>query len=257
MIRIKRLKRKIIGSLLLVLILAVAIVAPVLGQTFYAPITVTESAGTDYEMLSIIATANITYMAAQGYITATGLDTRVTVGGTELPHLLADERIVFSAATANNSVQEFWFTLGNSALSSYYTTIGYGGTISVADNLVTELDDDFVLIQKGWLDASAGAAKNLAIKTNAFQLYLSAAGTVTATVDPAGVPKSVTKAGLASGEYEFMVSANVTHLHMWVDGVLENTTPLLGTSVPDNGNAWTLLQNNVMPYMEYFKIWVR
>lgn len=31
---------------------------------------------------------------------------------------------------------------------------------------------------------------------------------------------------------------------------------LKGTSVPDNANSWTFLQNNVMPYMEYHKIWV-
>lgn len=43
-------------------------------------------------------------------------------------------------------------------------------------------------------------------------------------------------------------------LSLYIDNVLAGATT--GASVPDNSENWTFLQNNVMPYMEYHKIWV-
>lgn len=253
-------KKRLLMRCLLGFALVVLVTTPVLAQIYYAVLTVQETFGNDYDMLAHVTanatqTVDVTHLANAGFITSTGLDTRVTVGGTNLPHMLSDSDILFAKPTANMSAEQVWLTMGNSALDSFYIVVGYGGTVAIADNSELELGDRFDVLQSGWADTSAGSDKNLAIKTDAFRLYVSTEGIVTAVVDPDGDNVSVS-ANATSGEHIFKVSANTTHLHLWVDGTLEDTVALGGASVPDNGNGWTLMQNNVMPYMEYFKIWV-
>jgi hypothetical protein len=44
----------------------------------------------------------------------------------------------------------------------------------------------------------------------------------------------------------------ITSLNIYVDGVLADTE-VITVSVPDNANQWVFCQNNVMPYVEYYK----
>ena len=66
---------------------------------------------------------------------------------------------------------------------------------------------------------------------------------------------SVTATGVSSGEHTVKTSANLTSLGIWIDGELKDSTALTD-NVTDNSEDWTFVQNNVMPYMEYQKIWV-
>lgn len=62
---------------------------------------------------------------------------------------------------------------------------------------------------------------------------------------------SVTATSVASGDHTVRTTSNATSFAIYVDGsCADNTT---GASVPDNSNAWVLMQNDVMPYMEYYK----
>ncbi|MBU1067525.1 hypothetical protein KKE60_07035, partial [Patescibacteria group bacterium] len=65
---------------------------------------------------------------------------------------------------------------------------------------------------------------------------------------------AVTATGVSSGEHDIEVSANVTHLRIYVDSVLKDSALLSGTSIPDNDNDIVSFQNNVMPYVEYQEI---
>ena len=66
----------------------------------------------------------------------------------------------------------------------------------------------------------------------------------------------VTATGIETGEHKIEVIADGTDLSIEVDDVEEDSVALNGASVPDNGNTWYFLENQVMPYMEYHKITV-
>ncbi len=68
-----------------------------------------------------------------------------------------------------------------------------------------------------------------------------------------GYPDVSVTAPVTSGEHILGVSANVTNMWIDVDGVTKDIIALAGASVTPNANDWLLNQNNVMPYMEYYK----
>ena len=89
---IAKLTRIIIAVLFIIPLLAL----PVLAQTYYADILFSETAGNTYTMYPALTPLNVTNLISQNYISASGLDTRVTSGGTEIPHLLGDDKLLFA-----------------------------------------------------------------------------------------------------------------------------------------------------------------
>lgn len=152
---------------------------PVLAQTYYASVTLSETNGTSYTMFPALTDFNTDYLATNGYITATGLDTRMQTNGTVIPHMLADSRLAFAYPLPGNSTQPLNFTAGNAALPAFDIITGYDGYITVADAVALELGNDFEIEQDAYVDTTAGADKNLVHKASAFRTYISAAGDVT------------------------------------------------------------------------------
>ena len=69
---------------------------------------------------------------------------------------------------------------------------------------------------------------------------------------------AVTATGVASGEHDIVVGADGVDFWISVDGAVApaagyDEVALAGAAVPDNANNWIIGQNNVMPYMEYYK----
>ena len=64
---------------------------------------------------------------------------------------------------------------------------------------------------------------------------------------------SVTATGVSSGEHTIKTTADATNLKIYIDTVEEDSIALSGASVPDNANNWLLVQNNVIPYMDFYK----
>jgi len=75
---------------------------------------------------------------------------------------------------------------------------------------------------------------------------------VWAVIDVA--PYEITAVGVSSGEHTVATSANVTSMWIDIDGNTEDIIDLGGSSMPDNVNDWVIMQNNVMPYMDYMTI---
>ncbi len=59
-----------------------------------------------------------------------------------------------------------------------------------------------------------------------------------------------------SGEHVIRISADATDFKLFVDDMdtPEDTISIIGSTVEDNANNWLIDQNNVMPYMDYFKL---
>lgn len=72
--------------------------------------------------------------------------------------------------------------------------------------------------------------------------------------DPPLPTVSVTATGVTSGERIVKTTADGTNFKIYIAGDEKASAALNGTGVAQNSNNWVLMQNNVMPYMEYITI---
>jgi len=176
------LKRAIrVFRVLLILGLAGMLFALPVLAAYSATIQVIETSNTSYTELPIIADVDNTYLAANGYITATGLDTRVEAGGVSQPHLVADDKTLFSIGVSANTTANLQYTTGNVALADMPVIVGYDGYVTITDAAALEPGSSFEIEIDGYID-TIGVSDNLTRKDDAIRVYVSAAGEITASV---------------------------------------------------------------------------
>jgi len=185
-------------SLVMVIFFAQAGIA--LAVSYYLSIKVSSATETsDYAPLAFVIDMNNESLAELGYITETGLDTRVTYASSELKHMVASDKLAFVSPEVKGGVDyDYRYTMGNEALDSFSIIPGYNGYVTVADAADLELGDSFEVEIKGWVDTASGTDKNLIFKDGAFKIYISTTGSITADVN-AGA-KTITATGV--GGYE-------------------------------------------------------
>jgi len=151
-----RLCKKILRTTLLALIMLVLMSGTVLAAySYYATVQVQETSGNSYSYLPIIAAVDNDHLADNGYISLTGLDTRVLSGSTELKHMVADDKTLFVAPSVGaNSTGNYKYTLGNDLLSSFPIVVGRDGYITISNDADLEPGSNFEIEQKGYVDTS-------------------------------------------------------------------------------------------------------
>lgn len=240
---------------LVLLVLFLAIAVPVLAYSYSATITLAETTGTGYTMISLIADINNTDLITGGYMLSSGLDTRVMDGSTALPHMISDDKTLFNLAVPADSTMSLDYIMGNAPLTSFYVTVGYDGYVTTADDPAIEMGDEFYLAVVGWIDTIAGADRDMWFKDSACRLRIDAVtdGTVTFAITGGA---SVTATTITSAYHTIEVIADGTNLRLWIDDTLEDTQPLGGVGVPDNGNDIVLNRDNAIPYGVY-RLWIK
>ena len=172
---------RIITLVLVMLVLGSGVVLA--AYSYQANIQVQETSSNSYTYLPIIASIDNDYLSANGYISLTGLDTRVLSGSTELKHMLSDNKTLFVVPSVGaNSTENYKYTLGNTASGSFPIIVGRNGYITTADADALEPVDNFTIEQKGYVDVSSDGNKNLVYKQGAFKTYIGAAGSITSTI---------------------------------------------------------------------------
>lgn len=170
--------RRYINAILMAILAAIIMAAPVLAA-YYANITVTESNGTDYDMLAVNATIDVDYLADNQYIEADGRDVRVKTGsGAEVPFMLVDDKVLFAAPIANDRQNAFRFSTDNSLIDDYAIVTGDGGYVTITDNANLELGDDFEIEFDGYIEPSETQLG----KDDAFTIYSDADAKVSAEI---------------------------------------------------------------------------
>jgi len=231
---------------------------------FYFPIAIQDTSGSARTHYQVLFDFGGQSLIDAGKIDADALDTNMQIGSTDIKFMIASDNVtaVIPSLPSGGVVTTNLYTGYTPEQVTFPIITGEGGYVTVvdADNPVLRLGDEFVVVQRGWWNTSPyGANKNAAIKASAFQLYNSSTDNITAIVNPGGA-STIVETTVTSGEYTIAVSANTTTLHLWVDSgagfVLEDSAPL-AAGAAENANGWVLGQNEVMPYMDYFKIWVR
>jgi hypothetical protein len=165
-------KKKLLRAILLAVVAVALVVTPVLAVLYSAPYTITENASVSYPMLGVGTPSNNTWLANNGFITATGLDTRVeTLGGLARPHMIADNATWVAVAVPADSQTNLFYTMGNSLLSVFRMIFGWGSYVTVADDDYLEPGANWTINSTGYIDmAQVGA--NLTYKLNAQKAYI-------------------------------------------------------------------------------------
>lgn len=124
----------------------------VLATAYSADITVVESNGVNYPNLPIVVSVPNQDMADESYMTASGRDTRVSIGATEYPHMVAEDRLSFCAPIGPHSQTIFDYTTNETPVSSFYIIPGWGGNLTALDAAAIQVTDNYEIAQKVWLD---------------------------------------------------------------------------------------------------------
>lgn len=244
-------KRRLCVSLLI----AAAITlggAGVVWAGYQGIIIVTESLGNSYTNLALIHSLNTTLLVDEGYISSTGLDTRITDSGySVLPHMLTNDKVLWVGDVAASTETQFVLFTGQEAMESFPIIAGHGGYVTLVDDADLEPGNSYAFGVVGYVDVAAGTNKNIIRKDDAVRLYVSAAGTITFAVTGGN---SLVASGLTSGVMTIMVYNDGFEMWMEIDEVeVDRDT---GSAVPNTANIWYLFENNVMPYVYYYGQWV-
>lgn len=226
----KRFSRALAIALLLILVTATVAMA-----AYSLQITVNETAGNTYTEFPINTYADVTTQRTAGFISATGLDTRVSEGVTELPHMLASDRILFTADIAAFGTSIFDYTAGNAPLSSFPVIIGNDGYITTADAAAIEIGTSFDIAIDGYFDTSAAMiGENILYKQDSVRIYVQAAGTIRAAILSAGdIEDKAVDGAVTSGEHVVRIYTSGSVLVFNLDGARIAETKLDTTvSVP-------------------------
>ena len=167
--------RRILRGILIGGLITVLVSFPVLAA-YYAYITVAESSGNSYEELPIIVSRNTTQLVQYGLMSSTGLDSRVLTGdGYPLPHMLADNKVLFISDLAAHETKTLVFYLGATSLSSFPIIVGYNGSFKTPDDPALELGYVMELLIDGYFNAEASdVGHNILYKEDAFRVWISA-----------------------------------------------------------------------------------
>jgi len=171
--------RKALLGFCLGIFLVTVMVVPVLAA-YYAYINVSEDEGNSYDDLAVTCPANIDALLQGGYITTTALDTRVLTGsGEALPHMVAEDRVLFITDLDAYEDKSLIFYTGAASLSSFPIIVGYDGSLTTLDDADLEHSMVSEVLISGLFDSSGGADRNILYKEEAYQIDVDDADTLT------------------------------------------------------------------------------
>jgi len=223
---------------------------PVLDYSFQ--ISFNETTGTSYTQLPIIVSINNSYLIDQHFLSENCTDTRVSGFTAERPHLVVDDKLLFSDQVPASATYEAEYRNGYNSSEMYLLT-GVGGNITTTDAAPLELGGNFSIDISGYFDTS-GSDKNIVYKAEAYRVYVQAPGNIRATKLTAGDAESyAVDAAVSSGDHDLFVCYNGSSFSIFVDDVLEDIYNV-STTVTDNANTWYWLADNSTSYAEYIKL---
>lgn len=258
--------KKIVRGLVLGAVAVLLAIAPVLAY-YYGNLSVVESDGNDYTSLPVIASINASQLSSYGFISSTGLDTRVLTGdGMPLPHLLADDKVLFVTDLAAHENKSLVFYMGATSLSSFPIIVGYNGSFVTPDDPDLELGYVMELLITGYFNAGAAdIGKNILYKEDAFRVYISAAHTIKiqALDDGDAEQWEVHYSSFNTGVHSVYLVCNGLYALLYVDAfdVAKDTTALYENvnwqlaSVTDGGLS-PMTRRTVYAEGRYWAFWL-
>ncbi len=256
--------RKILGvGLVFGLVLAVTV--PVLADSYlyYIPIKVTETGGSSKTGLPILVDFNNQTLVSLGYLGSSGLDTRMQEAGDDRGYSVVDSKLglLVPSITAYQSKEFVYYTGYSPDNSDFDIVVGSGGYITVSDHPDLDMVADFIVEIRGYFDTSSAVSESIMYREDSFVIYVQAEGSIRAAILGGGDSEdlAITATGITSGVRRVKVVADGTDFTISVydedDNLISSATESLGAnSVPDSGNAYLFMQNDVLLYVEFIKL---
>lgn len=211
-------KKMLLGICAGIFLIAILVV-PVLAA-YYAYINVSEDDGNNYDDLAVTCPANIDALLQGGYITTTGLDTRVLTGsGEALPHMVAEDRVLFITDLDAYEDKSLIFYTGATSLSSFPIIVGYNGNFTTPDDADLEHSMVSEVLISGLFDSSGGADRNILYKEEAYKIDADDADTLTVAWLEAGdtAQWELEYGSFTSGDHTIYVFTNGLVAYLYVD----------------------------------------
>ena len=253
--------RKRLSIIMLVMLAAVLVVAPVFAYLYRATYVIQESTHVTYTMLPVEVASPNTWMVANGFMSTTALDTTVeTFSGTVRPHMVTDDAIWTAAAVPADSQVNLYFTTGNTPSSAMSVIVGVGGFITNAadtplhtDLWGVEISGYFDLATAGNYYAITGADSSSVIisRLSATEIRVAIQPTATST-DPV---QNVDTTVLTSGAHTFRITSGTggNFYNTYWDGVPKTTAAITNT-LSLGAATGAVFMSNSMPYASYLKV---
>lgn len=179
-------------TLVLILLAAILIVAsPALASTtstakYSGIITITNNSTAATNVI-VPVSINTAQLITNSMLNSSVTDSAVLSSGTDVaygPQYGSTNWWLFvpSIGTSSSIPNNLYVGGGTSMSSKLRYFPGAGGMTTADNDTYLELGDNFTIEQKGWIDTTAGANKNLFDKSGAITANITAAGTITATI---------------------------------------------------------------------------
>ena len=171
--------------LLLSFILALVFVSPILAASLYSSdISVVDTSSSDRTGVPVLVPFGSSQAVDLGYLNANGLDTRMFEGTTEQGYMVADNKLgILTPALVADQERMYRFETGYTPANTSFGVIpGTGGYVTIPDAAAIELGNNFEVEQKGYVDTSAGANKDLVYRPATTRTYVSAEGEITSAI---------------------------------------------------------------------------
>lgn len=236
-------KKPLLGICLGVLLMAI-LVAPALAA-YYAYIYVSEDSGNSYDDLAVSCPANIDNLLQGGFITTTGLDTRVLTGDSApLPHMVAEDRVLFVTDLDAYEDKSLIFYTGATSLSAFPIIVGYNGSFVTPDDPDLEHTVVTELLVSGYFDTAGGFERHIVYKEGAYKVDVDDSNTLTVAWLEAGdtVQWELEYASFTPGDHTIYVFTNGLVAYLYVDDfdVAKDTANLFAST------SYQCINKNVM-----------
>jgi len=184
---VKRILRFSLIALVWLLIVATPAYAVSVTNALYIADLVTVNTGDATTKVSTVCDINIQALVDGKYITEDLLNTAIqTSGGTDIAYMPgvedSDPWVFFVPSIGASESKSYLFYAGGPAMQEGFYYFPDSGGMTTADGASLELGNNFQIEQRGWIDTSAGADKNLVYKDGALRIYISADQEITATI---------------------------------------------------------------------------
>lgn len=157
----------------------------------------------------VIASINNSSLISNGFLSSTGLDSRVLYGAAAVPHMVTDDKVIFVTDLSANSTKALTYSTGYSpALSSFYIIPGNGGYIFTTDNSTLEPATAFQIDISGYIKTET--VGDILLKTGSLHIWVSSASTISAQITHSGGTITCVASGISSGEHNIRFLADGT-----------------------------------------------
>ncbi|MFC1904657.1 hypothetical protein ACFLXT_02720 [Chloroflexota bacterium] len=231
----------------------------------------------DNDTAVYVVSYNVTDASATWYNETFANDNiTTTYAWIDIPLTTVSDYLTFGVAGTHTRYIRYYLDREGVDINTYDIDVYYNGAWHVVHNAAWE--DSLTWIEKDlgayytvtqlrirFTNASVGAAQwvrvheflfghdgGILIYRPANFMVLSSGDNITAAIVDGAV---VSVGGVTDAEHSANITANTTSLGLYIDGVLEDTTAMIGNLKATNDN-WTVARKYGMPYLEYTRVFV-